>query len=122
MLAGTIVFQLIPEVLLGFFDASEYMIEIGVPALRTISVCFVFAAYSIVSSSMFQALGNGVYSLIISVARQIVIIIPAAFIFAELFGLNMVWWAYPLAEIAALILCTIFLKRIFKEKLGNMPD
>lgn len=122
MLVGTVVFQLVPEVLLGFFDASEHMIEIGVPALRIISICFVFAAYSIVSSSMFQALGNGVYSLMISVARQLVIIIPVAFIFAKLFGLDMVWWAYPIAEMAALVMCTLFLRRIFKEKLGNLPN
>lgn len=122
MIIGVVVFQLVPKTLLGLFDASENMLAIGVPALRTISWSFVFAGYCIISSSIFQALGNGVYSLLISVARQIVVIIPVAFIFAKLFGLDMVWWAYPIAEIVSVICCTIFLKRILKEKLGSMED
>lgn len=122
MLIGIAIFQAIPNTLLRLFDASELMLEIGVPALRIISLSFIFAGYSIVLSSVFQALGNGVYSLIISVARQIVIIIPVAFIFAKLFGLDMVWYSYPIAEIVSVILCTIFLKRIFKEKVASMED
>ena len=108
------------KTLLSLFDASEHMISIGVPALRTISWAFVFAGYSIICSSVFQALGNGVYSMLISIARQLVIIIPIAFIFAKLFGLDMVWWSYPIAEIASVILCTFFLRRILKEKLADM--
>ena len=96
------------------------MLSIGVPALRAISWAFVFAGYCIICSSVFQALGNGVYSMLISIARQLVIIIPVAFIFAKLFGLDMVWWSYPIAEIASVILCTFFLRRILKEKLVNM--
>ena len=88
MLVGVIIFQTAPTTLLRMFDASELMIEIGVPALRIISLSFIFAGYSIICSAVFQALGNGVYSLIISVARQIVVIIPVAFIFAKLFGLG----------------------------------
>lgn len=120
MIIGILVFQFFPKTLLGLFDASENMIAIGVPALRTISWSFIFAGYSIVCSSVFQALGNGVYSMLISVARQLVIIIPVAFIFAMLFGLDMVWWSYPIAEIASVILCTFFLKRILKQKLADM--
>ena len=120
MTVGVVVFQLFPKTLLSLFDASEHMISIGVPALRTISWAFVFAGYSIICSSVFQALGNGVYSMLISIARQLVIIIPIAFIFAKLFGLDMVWWSYPIAEIASVILCTFFLRRILKEKLADM--
>ncbi|MBQ8559126.1 MAG: MATE family efflux transporter [Tyzzerella sp.] len=122
MLIGVIVFQMIPITLLRMFDASELMIEIGVPALRIISLSFIFAGYSIVCSAVFQALGNGVYSLIISIARQIVVIIPVAFIFAKLFGLGMVWWSYPIAEVVSVVVCTIFLKRIFKEKVSSIED
>ena len=118
MIIGVLVFQFYPKTLLSLFDASEHMITIGVPALRTISWSFIFAGYCIISSSVFQALGNGVYSMLISIARQLVIIIPVAFIFAKLFGLNMVWWSYPIAEVLSVFLCTIFLKRILKEKLN----
>lgn len=120
MLIGVLIFQFFPKTLLGLFDASENMIAIGVPALRTISWSFVFAGYSIICSSVFQALGNGVYSMLISIARQLVIIIPVAFIFAILFDLDMVWWSYPIAEIASVILCTFFLRRILKQKLSDM--
>ena len=118
MLVGVLVFQFYPKTLLSLFDASEQMIAIGVPALRTISWSFVFAGYCIISSSVFQALGNGVYSMLMSMARQLFIIIPVAFIFAKLFGLNMVWWSYPIAEILSVALCTIFLIRIMKQKLN----
>ena len=120
MLAGLIVFQTIPDKLLLLFDASEHMLEIGVPALCTISLSFVFAGYCIVTSCVFQALGNGVYSLILSLARQIIIILPIAFAFAKLFGLDMVWYAYPIAEVASVIICSVMLKRIFRIKLKHL--
>lgn len=122
MIIGMLVFQFLPQTLLGLFDASENMIAIGVPALRTISLSFTFAGFCIISSSMFQALGNGVYSMIMSMARQLFVIIPVAFIFAKLFGLDMVWWSYPIAEIVSVAVCIIFLKRIFKEKLSTIED
>ncbi len=117
MSLGLLVFQTLPVTLLGLFDASEQMLTIGVPALRIISVSFIFAGYSIICSSVFQALGNGVYSLAVSVARQLVVIIPIAYAFAKFFGLNMVWWAYPIAEIASVTACTFFLKKIIKQKI-----
>ena len=122
MIIGVVYFQLYPKTLLGLFYASEHMLEIGVPALRTISWSFIFAGFCIISSSVFQALGNGVYSMLISIARQIVVIIPVAYIFAKVFGLDMVWWSYPIAEIVSVCMCTFFLKKIFKEKLSNLED
>ena len=122
MIIGVVYFQLYPKTLLGLFDASEHMLENGVPALRTISWSFIFAGFCIISSSVFQALGNGVYSMLISIARQIVVIIPVAYIFAKVFGLDMVWWSYPIAEIVSVCMCTFFLKKIFKEKLSNLED
>ena len=122
MLIGVVIFQLFPQTLLGLFEASDHMLEIGVPALRTISLCFVFAGFSIVACSVFQALGNGVYSMLISIARQIVIILPVAFTFAKLFGLNMVWFAYPIAEVVSVIMCIFMLKHIIKTKVKPLAN
>ena len=122
MLVGFTIFQLFPQTLLGLFEASDHMLEIGVPALRTISLSFVFAGFCIVSSCVFQALGNGIYSMLMSLARQIVIILPVAFIFAKLFGLNMVWFAYPIAEVVSVIMCIFMLKRIIKTKVKPLAN
>ena len=122
MLVGVVIFQLFPQTLLGLFEASEHMLEIGVPALRTISLSFVFAGFCIVSSCVFQALGNGVYSMFMSLARQIVVILPVAFVFAKLFGLNMVWFAYPIAEVVSVIMCIFMLKRIIKAKVKPLAN
>ncbi len=122
MLVGVVIFQLVPQTLLGLFEASNHMLEIGVPALRTISLSFIFAGFCIISSSVFQALGNGVYSMIMSFARQIVVILPVAFAFAKLFGLNMVWYAYPIAEIVSVIICIFLLKRIINNKVKPLAN
>lgn len=118
MLIGLALFMLIPAQLLGLFNASADMLAIGVPALRIICISFLFAGYCIIIGSVFQALGNGVYSLIISLARQLFAILPAAFILAKVFGLNAVWWSFPIAEIVSLVITTIFLKKIYREKLS----
>ncbi len=120
MLVGLMLFQLMPESMLALFDASDEMVEIGIPALRAISLSFAFAGYSIVVGSVFQALGNGVYSLIISICRQLLIILPVAFLFAKLSGLDMVWYAYPIAEIASLVLSTLLLIRIINQKIRGL--
>ena len=122
MAVGLIVFQLLPGPLLSIFDAGEDMLEIGIPALRTISLSFLFAGYCIIVGSVFQALGNGVYSLIISVARQLAVILPAAWLLAKLFGLTAVWFSIPLAELVSVSLSTFFLRRIYREKLKELPD
>lgn len=117
MLTGLLIFQLFPTQLLTLFDASEHMMAIGIPALRIISLSFLFAGYCIVVGSVFQALGNGVYSLITSVARQLICILPAAYLFATVFGLHAVWYAFPLAEIISMILTTILFRRIYVKKI-----
>ncbi len=116
MLVGLAVFQLFPKQLLLLFNASDHMLEIGIPALRTISLSFLFAGYCIIVGSVFQALGNGVYSLIVSVIRQLIGILPLALLFAVLFGLNAVWLSFPLAELLSVTFSTILFIRIYKLK------
>lgn len=122
MILGVLLFQFFPKALLGFFDASDHMISIGIPALRIISIHFVLAGYSIIISSTFQALGNGVYSLIVSVARQLVVLLPCAWILAECFGLNAVWFSFPAAELMSVLLCTLLFRRIDRLKLAPLEN
>lgn len=122
MLLGLTVFQLMPDRLLGMFQADGEMMSIGIPALRIISISFLFAGYCIIVSSVFQALGNGVYSLIVSAARQLICILPLAAFFAASFGLRAVWYAIPLAEIASVILCTCLFRRIYVRKIKPLSS
>ena len=123
MVLGFAIFQIFPAFFLStLFRASENMLAIGVPALKIISISFLFAGYCIIVGSIFQALGNGVYSLIISAARQLIVILPVAYIFATVFGLSMVWWAIPIAEIVSVILSTLLLKRIYRKVIKPLPD
>lgn len=111
MLLGLMVFQLFPTVLLSLFDASPDMVVIGVPALRRISLAFIFAGICIISSSTCQALGYSIYGMIISIARQIVVLIPCALLLSKTGVLDNVWLAFPIAEIASLIISLFCLKR-----------
>lgn len=120
MLIGLVIFQLFTPDLLLLFQADENMLAIGVPALRIISLSFLFAGYCIIVGSVFQALGNGVYSLIISVARQLVCILPLAWFFAREFGLHAVWYAIPLAEIVSVVLSTVMFRKIYVEKIRDL--
>ena len=122
MLVGLIVMQLIPEVLLGFFDASETMLAIGVPALRTISLSFVFAGFCIVSGSVFQSLGNGIYSMIVSITRQLVVLLPVAFLLSRFGRVEYVWWAFPIAELASVAMTTFFLLRIYRDVICHIGE
>ena len=115
MLVGLAVFLIFPAQLLSLFNASENMLAIGVPALRIISLCFVFAGFSIICSSTFQALDNGLLSMMISIVRQLLILLPAAFFLSLSGSVTAVWWAFPIAELASLALCVIFLRRIYRR-------
>lgn len=114
MLAGFLAFQLLPGVLLGFFNAGADMLAVGTGALRTISISFVFAGFSVVASATCQALGKSVYSLIISVGRQLVVLIPAAYLLSLSGKVSLVWFAFPIAELMSLLLCIAFLIRALK--------
>ena len=122
MFLGFLAFQLIPAQLLGMFEASDEMLEIGVSALRIIGVHFLIAWFCIIAGSVFQAVGNGVYSLIVSVARQLVILLPAAYILAKIGGLALVWWAFPIAELMSFAVSTTFLVITWKKVISKVPE
>ena len=115
MTAGVMIFQIFPDKLFLLFDASDHMLSMGVPALRIISTHFILAGFCIICSSSFQALGNGVYSMIISICRQLVVLLPAAFLLSKLGNVNYVWWAFPIAEGVSLLLNIIFLININRK-------
>lgn len=116
-LLGFFIFQLIPDRLLMLFNASEDMIAIGTTALRAISWSYLVAGLCIVISSVYQALGNGLYSLIVSICRQLLVLLPSAWILAELSGLDAVWWSFPIAEVVSIFVSVILLRKIYHEKI-----
>lgn len=121
MAAGMLLFLLLPHRLLGIFNASPELLAIGVPALRIICTCFIFAALGIVSSTLFQAVGKGVYSLVVSLMRQLVILVPAAWLLAAATGqVNAVWWAFPIAETVSLLASVVFFLRLYKLKIHHL--
>ncbi len=115
MLLGSVVMLTLPGQLLSWFDASATMLSIGVPALRIIGSSFVAAGFCIVCSSVFQALGNGLYSMTVSIARQLVVLLPLAFLLAQTGNIALVWIAFPAAEIIGLLLTLFFYRRIMKK-------
>ena len=115
MIIGFLVMQIFPAQLFSLFDASEEMLSIGVPALRSISISFLFAGYCIIVGSMFQALGNGILSMIVSIARQLGVLLPVAYLLSLTGNVNLIWLAFPIAEVASLTLSSIFLYRIYQK-------
>ncbi|MCI6737981.1 MAG: MATE family efflux transporter [Intestinibacter sp.] len=120
MFVGLIILQTIPGTLLGFFNASEQMLAIGIPALRTISLSFVFAGFCVIASSTFQALGNGVLSMLLSFARQLLVLLPAAYFLSKLGNVNLVWWSFPIAEIMSVVVSVIFLKYLYNKVVKDL--
>lgn len=119
---GFLVFQFMPEALLKMFDASDNMLSMGVTALRIISLSFLFAAFCIIISSSLQALGHGIYSMFISIARQLVILLPAAYLLSKAGEVNYVWWAFPIAEIASVLCASLFMRRIYVKVIKPIED
>lgn len=122
MLFGLIIFQVFPKNLLVLFNASQDLVTIGVPALRIISLSFLFAGYCIIMSSTFQALGNGIMSLIVSVGRQLVVLLPVAYLLSKLGNLSLVWWSFPIAEIASVFLSMIGYKYVYNKEIKPLYD
>lgn len=115
MLTALVISHLFPAQLLRMFDASDAMLEMGIPALRIITTAFVFAGFSVISSSFFQALGKSMYSMLVSFFRQLVFLVPIAFLLSRTGVLKLVWLAWPLAEVVSLIVCLYYLKKIKKN-------
>ncbi len=120
MLCGTLVFQLFPDKLLGMFNASPEMLSIGVPALRTISLSFALAGACIAMGSIFQAFSYSYYSLIVSVGRQLVVLIPVAIFLASFGKVTLIWWAFPIAELMSTLLSVIFFMRLYNKILKKL--
>ena len=120
MFLGFLAFQTIPATLLSLFDASAEMTAIGIPALRIISISFLLAGFCIIAGSVCQAIGNPMYSMVVSVCRQLVVLLPAAWLLAQTGRLELVWWSFPIAEIASVTLSTIFLRRTVRSANARM--
>ena len=119
---GFLCFEGIPQVLLGMFNASADMLKIGVPALRIIGIHYLIAWFCIISGTVFQALGKAVFSMIVSIMRQLVVLIPAAYILSKIGGLHVVWWSFPIAEVISFIVSMAFLIRIYKTIISKIPE
>ncbi len=124
MLVGLAAMELFPAQLIGLFDeeATSELLVIGVPALRTICLSFCFAGYCIVVGSVFQALGNGVYSMLVSIARQLCVLLPVAWLFSLSGDVNLIWWAFPIAELVSLGMSTYFLMRIHRNIISHIGE
>ena len=119
---GFLSFELIPQVLLGMFNASEDMLAIGIPALRIIGVHYLIAWFCIICGTVFQALGKAVYSMIVSILRQLVVLIPVAYLLSRIGGLHVVWWCFPIAEVASLVVSLTFLFSVNRQIISKIPD
>ncbi len=131
MLVGFLVMQLFPETILTWFESEQDALEaggqaammtIGVPALRTISYSFIFAGFCVVAGSVFQALGHGVMSMMVSIIRQLVVLLPVAWLLSLSGDLEMVWWAFPIAECFSVVLSAIFLAHIYRKVVKPLDD
>lgn len=122
MLVGLVIMELFPARLIALFNATEELLVIGVPALRTVCLSFVFAGFCIIAGSSFQALGNGVYSMITSVTRQLFVLLPVAKLLSLSGDVNMIWWAFPIAEIFSVGLSIFFMIRIYKKVIIHIGE
>lgn len=119
---GFVLFESIPQALLGLFNASDDMLKIGVPALRTIGVHYLIAWFCIIAGTVFQALGKAVFSMVVSIMRQLVVLVPAAYLLAKFGGLHMVWWSFPIAEVMSFIVSAAFLMKIWHDIIKDIPE
>ena len=122
MFIGLAAFQLVPELLLGLFNPSDEFLRIGCTALRIISIHFPVAAACIILGASFQALGNGIYSTISSVCRQLLVLLPAAYLLSLSGDVNMVWWSFPIAEVISALVTAYFFRRIYRQKIKPLFD
>ena len=122
MLIGFCIFQFMPDKVLGIFAASDAMLAIGIPALRIICPHFLLAGVGIILSSVFQALGNGIYSTIVSLCRQLLVLLPVAYLLSLTGNVHNVWWSFPVAEIVSLAVTAALFGRIYRQKIKPMYE
>lgn len=122
MLVGLVIFQLAPNLLLGMFNPTDEFLRIGIKALRIISISFPMAAIGIAVSASFQALGDGIYSTITSVCRQLLVLLPVAYLLSLTGEVVNVWWAFPIAEVISLTVSLLLFARIYKRKIKPLMD
>ena len=123
MAFGVVVFHAVPELLLSFFNFSDAAaLSIALPCLRIISLSFILAGFCIIAGSVFQALGKSIYSMFVSIARQLVVLIPAAYLLAKLGDVTLVWWAFPIAEVTSVIVSAVFFVQTYKRIIAKIPE
>ncbi len=122
MIVGTLLFELFPGFFLGLFNASDEMLSIGIPALRIIALHFPIAAFCIVFGCVFQAVGEGLQSMLVSFIRQLIVLLPVAWLLSLSGKLNFVWWAFPIAELSSLAATVLFLAQTYKKYIKDLPD
>ena len=126
MVLGMVIFQLFPGTLLKIFKATDTMMSVGIPALRIISLSFCMAGACIALGGCFQALGKSMYSLIVSFIRQLVLLIPVAFVLAQIGHSmgndNLVWWCYPIAEVFSLGVTLLCYRRLYRTLISKLPE
>ena len=120
MLFGTLIFEIFPAQLLMLFNASPEMLTIGVKAMRIIGIHFPIAAFCIIFGCVFQALGQGIQSMVISFVRQLIVLLPAAWLLSLTGNIDRVWWAFPIAELSSLALSVVFLRQVYKKYIMPM--
>lgn len=120
MAIGLAAMQILPKELLSIFNASDQMIKIGVPALKTISISYIFAGFSVVLISVFQAFGKGLFSMSISIARQLVVLVPCAYLLSKTGELDNVWWAFPIAEVMSVFVAGAFFIYLYKKVITKL--
>lgn len=123
MIFGFVLFQIFPTLLLSMFNLTkEAITTVGVPALRTISISFIFAGFSIIYSAVFQSFGYSFFSMLISIGRQLVTLLPVAYLLSLTGDINAVWWSYPIAELVCVVLSVVFYVYIYNNKIKTIPD
>ena len=120
MVIGTAIFWIFPKELMMLFSPNEEMLRLGIPALRICSLCFILAAFDVIAIASFQSLGNGMYALYASFLRQLVLILPLAYVLSNMFGLEAVWYSIPLAELGCAFLDIYLMKKIYDKKIANL--
>ena len=121
-ITGLAIIQIFPEQILSFFKASNEMLLIGVPALRIISISLIFAGAVIILLYVFQALGHGILSLQLAVIRQLMVLLPVAYLLSRTGSVNAIWWAFPIAEVVAITCALIFMKKVYKKEIKNIKE